>query len=455
MKKIHCSLFIVHLIIVLGLSVTGCLETTREIPITMTVSASALHFPFSGEKQKIMIDSNTNAWELTCDASWITFSPSAGAKKGVVTVSASSNSATENLSATITITGTGIPTPLTIPVSIGAAPMLIVTPSTLSFNATDTPKLLTVASNTNWNVSNSAVWLNVAPMSGTNDGTLTVTATSNTSVEQRAATVSVSNPDLPQPQTITVSQSGTAPSINIEMVQVSGGTFIMGCTSEQGNDCIDDEKPSHSVTLSTFYIGKFEVTQGEWEAVMGNNPSYFQRGDNYPVENVSWNDIVGTNGASMEINGIIYYANGFIYKLNQMMTGIQYRLPTEAEWEYAARGGQSSRGNKYSGSNTVGNVAWYGINSDGSTQPVGTKTANELGIYDMSGNVMEWCSDWYSYYYSSPSNNPIGPSTGSFRVNRGGSWNGVAWDVRVSVRFINAPDYRYDDLGLRLACSSN
>ena len=459
MKKIHCSLFIVHLI-VLGLSVTGCLETTREIPITMTVSATALHFPFSGEKQKITIDSNTNAWELTCDASWVTFSPSAGARKGIVTVSASSNSTSENLSATITITGTGIPTPLTIPVSIGAAPMLIVTPSTLSFITTDTPKLLNVASNTNWTVSNSAAWLNVSPMSGINDGTLTVTATSNTSVEQRAAIVSVINPDLPQPQTVNVTQSG----INIEMVQVLGGTFTMGCTSEQVNDCEYDESPAHSVTLNTFYIGKFEVTQGEWKAVMGTtirqqrdlaNPDWtlYGEGDNYPMYYVSWNDIVGTSGASTVINGITYYANGFIYKLNQM-TGIQYRLPTEAEWEFAARG-RNSGGFKYSGSNTVGNVAWYFVYS-GSTHPVGTKAANELGIYDMSGNVWEWCSDWFSgnYYSSSPQNNPTGPSTGSGRVGRGGSWGNPARDARVSFRIDYAPDYRDGILGFRLACSS-
>ena len=455
MKLLRIVSKVILMALMLVLSSTGCLETTKEIPITLSASASALHFPFNGEEQTITIDSNTNAWRLDCDASWVTFSPSSGSKKGTVTVRASSNSATENLSATITITGTGILTPRTIPVSIGAAPLLTVTPPTLSFSASDTPKQLTVASNTSWNVSNSTAWLTVTPMSGANNGTLTVTAAANTSTEQRTATVSVSNPDLTQPRTVSVTQSGTAPSITIDMVQVSGGTFTMGCTSEQGSDCDSDERPSHSVTLSTFYIGKYEVTEGQWTAVMGTNPSSNKRGDNYPVEYVSWNDIVGTSGASTVINGITYYANGFIYRLNQM-TGKQYRLPTEAEWEFAARGRRSS-GNKYSGSNTIGDVAWYSSNSGSSKHPVGTKAANELGIYDMSGNVWEWCSDWFSlsYYNSSPQNNPTGPSTGSNRVDRGGSWLSSASYARVSYRSLNSPDGRLSNLGFRLASSSN
>ena len=188
---------------------------------------------------------------------------------------------------------------------------------------------------------------------------------------------------------------------------------------------------------------------------MGDNPSSFQKGDNYPVERVSWYDIVGTSGATTVINGITYYANGFIYKLNQM-TGMQYRLPTEAEWEYAARGGRSG-GFKYSGSNTVGDVARYTGNSGNSSHPVGTIAANELGIYDMSGNVREWCSDRYSssYYNSSPQNNPTGPSTGSSRVMRGGSWNYIARSARVSFRDYYTPDNRSFVLGFRLVRSSN
>jgi len=227
-----------------------------------------------------------------------------------------------------------------------------------------------------------------------------------------------------------------ATDLSIAMVYVQGGTFTMGCTSEQGSDCFDDEKPAHQVTLSSFYIGKYEVTQAEWKSVMGANPSYF-KGDNLPVESVSWSNV-----------------QEFIHKLNAQ-TGKQYRLPTEAEWEYASRGGLQSTHYKYSGSNTAGNVAWYNENSGSKTHPVGTKSPNELGIYDMSGNVWEWCSDWYGNYSASDQMNPQGPSSGSDRVFRGGSWGYGAGGVRVSNRGVSPPDGRDGILGFRLACSSN
>jgi len=237
-----------------------------------------------------------------------------------------------------------------------------------------------------------------------------------------------------------------------EMVSVQGGTFRMGCTEEQGGDCNGNEHPIHEVTLSSFGIGKYEVTQAQWEAVMGSNPSSFNEGGNYPVDMVSWEDIVGTSGASEEINGITYYANGFIYKLNQL-SGKKYRLPTEAEWEYAARGGNKSEEYKYSGSNNIDDVAWY--NGPPPTKPVGTKAPNELDIYDMSGNVGEWCSDWFSeMYYPEFSNNPMGPTIGSNRVCRGGNWNGSARGARVSYRGSYLPHYRNFTVGFRLAISS-
>ena len=222
---------------------------------------------------------------------------------------------------------------------------------------------------------------------------------------------------------------------NIEMVFVEGGTFTMGATAEQESDAYDFESPTHSVTLSSYYIGKYEVTQAQWRAVMGSNPSCFT-GDNLPVEQVSWNDI-----------------QEFITKLNQQ-TGKTFRLPTEAEWEYAARGGNKSKGYKYSGSNTIGDVAWYGNNSSNTTHPVGQKAPNELGIYDMSGNVWEWCQDWYGSYSADSQTNPTGPSRGSTRVLRGGSWGSNARNCRVSIRNILNPDYGYDNNGFRLVCSS-
>lgn len=226
----------------------------------------------------------------------------------------------------------------------------------------------------------------------------------------------------------------TVNGVQFTMVEVGGGTFTMGATSEQGSDAWDEEKPAHEVTLSDYYIGQTEVTQALWEAVMGSNPSD-SKGDNLPVERVSWDD-----------------CQVFIQKLNQL-TGKQFRLPTEAEWEYAARGGRKSRGYKYAGGNNIDSVAWCDGNSGNETHPVATKQANELGIYDMSGNVLEWCSDWCGDYTSSSQSDPQGSSSGSFRVIRGGCYYNFARNCRVSYRISNTLDYRSGYLGLRLSCN--
>ena len=202
-----------------------------------------------------------------------------------------------------------------------------------------------------------------------------------------------------------------------------------------GSNENSDEKPIHSVTLSDFLIGKYEVTQKQWRDVTGNDPSYFKNCDNCPIEQVSWNDI-----------------QEFIQKLNQK-TGKNYRLPTEAEWEYAARGGKKRKGYISSGSNSLGDVAWYTDNSGSKTHPAGQKQPNELGLFDMSGNVWEWCSDWYGsdYYQSSPSSNPKGASTGSNRVLRGGSWFDYALYCRTALRNYFYPGNRDFFIGFRLA----
>jgi sulfatase modifying factor 1 len=226
----------------------------------------------------------------------------------------------------------------------------------------------------------------------------------------------------------------TPSDLGIEMVFVEGGTFTMGCTGEQ-SDCEDNEKPTHQVTLSDFCIGKYEVTQKQWREIMGNNPSYFKNCDDCPVENISWDD-----------------AQEFIKILNQK-TGKTYRLPTEAEWEYAARGGASasSATAKYAGSSNYDEVAWYDINSGSKTHPVGQKKPNELGIYDMSGNVWEWCNDRDGNYSRGSQTNPQGPSSGSLRVLRGGGWAGNARRCRVSNRKYYILDCRFDNRGFRLA----
>ncbi len=218
------------------------------------------------------------------------------------------------------------------------------------------------------------------------------------------------------------------------MVVVEGGTFTMGAAANQINDAESDEKAVHQVTLSTFSICKYEVTQDLWTFVMGSNPSHF-KGGRKPVEEITWND-----------------SQLFIQKLNTL-TGMNFRLPTEAEWEYAARGGNKSKGFKYAGSNKINEVAWYSGNSANATHDVGQKVANEIGLYDMSGNVYEWCQDWKGRYTRTPQTNPTGPDEGTYRVNRGGRWCGSARACRTSDRSMSDPDYHFYHIGLRLALS--
>lgn len=213
------------------------------------------------------------------------------------------------------------------------------------------------------------------------------------------------------------------------MVFVKGGCFEMGDTFGNGADI---EKPVHKVCVDDFLMGKYEVTQKEWVAVMGSNPSSFKNCDDCPVESVSWDDI-----------------QVYIGKLNTR-TARNYRLPTEAEWEYAARSG--GKREKYAGGDDLTSVAWYSDNSGNKTHQVGQKRANSLGIYDMSGNICEWVSDWYGdgYYGISPKDNPAGPPNGLFKVYRGGSWKHSAY-ARASYRYRNTPAYRASDMGFRVS----
>ena len=240
--------------------------------------------------------------------------------------------------------------------------------------------------------------------------------------------------NVPSEEIASLGKTFTVGNVSFNMIRVDGGTFMMGATSEQENP-ENDEKPAHQVTLSTFYIGETEVTQELWNAVMGKSPSHFIGGQR-PVEQVSWKA-----------------CHKFIEKLSKK-TGLKFRLPTEAEWEFAARGGNKSQGYQYSGSNNLNDVAWFGDNSGRATHIVKTKHANELGIYDMSGNVEEWCQDWFDSYNSGSLTNPVGPESGFYRVCRGGGWDYYARGCRVSNRVSSNPDSRCDFLlGLRLALS--
>jgi len=222
----------------------------------------------------------------------------------------------------------------------------------------------------------------------------------------------------------------TVGGVSFEMVAVEGGVFMMGSPFDEPGRA-DDELP-HQVTLSNYYIGKTVVTQALWRAVMGKNPSCFH-GDNLPVEQVKWK-----------------HCQDFIQRLNRLTHKI-YSLPTEAQWEYAARGGIKSRGCIYAGSNHIDEVAWYRQNSGIRTNPVGMKQPNELGLYDMSGNVSEWCEDWYGKYPASAQTDPLGPSSGSYRVYRGGHYVKLAADCRVAKRDAKRDWGAFEDLGFRLA----
>ena len=290
--------------------------------------------------------------------------------------------------------------------------------------------------------------------------TLSVTMTKSTVAQQ------------PVPVTPTATAQGgnrtfTVNGVIFEMVSVKGGTFTMGCTSEQGGDCRNNESPAHSVTLSDYYMGKFEVTVALFRAFVNETGyrtdadkggwSYIWTGSSWEKKSgVNWRcDVNGkVRGSSEDNHPVIHVSwNDAVEFCNWLKrkTGSSFRLPTEAEWEYAARGGANSRGYKYSGSNSIDDVAWYYDNAGGKTYAVGTKSPNELGIYDMTGNVWEWCEDWYGDYSGGRQTNPKGPSSGSLRVLRGGSWCYLAGGCRVSSRHSDYPGYRCNYYGFRLA----
>ena len=381
---------------------------------------------------------STSGWKVMVpsDCSWVTsdrYESEVGHRQWIkLTISKNNTESTRK--ATITISNRGQSCDIAITQS---AISFDIAPKSIDVGADKTTQDITINSNISWSAKTSSSWIYVSKLSGsTGTTTLTVDIGANTSTSSRSGYVEFYNTEYNVSKTITITQSAygdpfveSAKGLNLKMIFVEGGTFAMG-----SNDGYSDEKPVHNVTLDSYYIGETEITQAQWRAIMGYNPSYY-KGDNHPVENVSWED-----------------AQEFCKKLSEL-TGKRYVLPTEAQWEYAARGGNKSKGYTYSGSNNVDDVAVYSTSSHSNVK---SKKPNELGIYDMSGNVYEWCSDWYgsSYYSSSPMTNPQGPTSGYYRVLRGGSWYQNSSYCRVAYRGYGFLSGRNVNCGFRVVCLS-
>ena len=319
-------------------------------------------------------------------------------------------------------------------------PSLTLGTSALSFTEASDTKTVSITCNRDWTATTTATWLTLSPASGHNDGTLSVTVEAYSGTDDRTATITITAGTLVKSLFVTqgitertFTVMGNGKTVTFKMIKVKNGKF------EMGDDIIAAATPFHTVSLTKdYYMGETEVTNALWYAVMGTSPSNKSTSDYYPVESICYSDCQN-------------FLSGLNSKLSsQLASGEQFRFPTEAEWEFAAKGGNMSKGYTYAGSDYIDNFAWYSDNSNTTTHQVKTKAANELGLYDMSGNVWEWCYDWYGSYSSGFQTNPTGPTSGSYRVIRGGCWNSSAIDCLVTNRNGDEPTTRFFGLGLRL-----
>lgn len=393
--------------------------------ISLSISQSELTFSPEESEQVVNITSDAN-WNCEYSAEWLLVRQQQNRIRVIVEANASSAQRFD----VIKITANG---------SVQSEIKVIQNGTEISINNTSITAdskgetiSIPIQSNVQWSFDNENEWCVVQKV----DDKLELTIDRNYSMVERTGTVTISFGEVSQ--NVTITQSGCQWFESFEMIDVDGSTFYMGAqkTTSDGQNydasAYQIESPVHEVSVYSYSIGKFEVTQAQWMAAMGRNPSINQ-GANLPVENVTWEEV-----------------QEFITLLNEE-SGLNYRLPTEAEWEFAAKGGNKSDGFKYSGNSVLGACGWYYSNSEASTHEVGSKEANELGVYDMSGNVREWCNDWFGYYDSSSAKNPQGPSSGSVKVNRGGSWTTPAVNCRNSYRHTDNPDESSQDLGFRLA----
>lgn len=418
MKKI---LFLVTIL----LACVGCSKEDEDFNIL--VSLNELEFSPNGGEQIIEILSMSD-WNCEYDTEWLLVRQQADK----IRVIAESNPLSESRSCIIKLTIEG-----------SVISEIIITQSGVELNIED--KLLSIESrgdtlsipvnsNTQWTFDSQINWCEV----NKDENNLLIIIKRNYIMDERNGIISVNAGEVSFD--ITITQSGCQWFESFEMIDVKGGTFYMGAQKDNPAETNYDalayqiESPVHQVSISSYAIGKFEVTQAQWNAAMGNNPSNIQ-GENLPVENVTWEEV-----------------QAFISILNEK-SGLNYRLPTETEWEFAAKGGDKSDKFDYSGNSVLSACGWYYSNSEATTHEVGSKNPNELGIYDMSGNVREWCNDWFGYYSSSMEDNPQGAYDGNMKVNRGGSWTTPAVNCRNTYRHTDYPYEKALDLGFRLVLS--
>lgn len=407
---------------------TSCSKDDDDSVTSLTVSQNEVSFTSSGGEQVVSITSDED-WRCSYDADWILVREQQQKIRIIASINPSAESRTtvihllckDKIRSTITVIQNGV--------------LLDVNESAIEIaSAGETRFVNLVHESSDFGIECIEDWIEAEERA---DG-IVINVQRNFNMSERVGSVKIHQGNVEK--VLSIKQDACQWYESFQMTEVLGGTFNIGAQKDDvssTNYCVSAypiEAPVHNVTLDSYYIGTFEVTQAQWVAAMGSNPST-HKGDNLPVENVSWEQV-----------------QDFITLLNSK-TSLNYRLPTEAEWEFAANGGTLSEGNLYSGFPTVGACGWYYSNSNSSTHEVGTKYPNELGIYDMSGNVREWCDDWFEYYSSSPVTNPKGPTTGTMKVNRGGSWTTPAINCRNSYRHTDFPSETSQDLGFRLALS--
>ena len=417
--------------------------------------------PATVGSNSIIITSNQN-WAAECNQIWCSVSPISGFSNGLVTFTVTENTTTSSRVATITVTAGTLYQQITV-TQQAATEIFDITPSSITFSNVAESKSIVVTSNQNWTASSNQSWCSISPVSGINNGSVNVSVQENTSDANRTATITFSSGSI-QKQVI-VTQNGTSNNLtlkDIKMIYVQGGTFPMG-SPVSDLESYDYERPQHYVTLSDFYLSETEITNEQYCRFLNENGINSSGQGNvvdYGFQTLVYNNasfgVVYSDGqwrpqAGFDKHPVVWVS---WYGAKAFCDWVGGRLPTEAEWEFAARGGNKSQGFKYSGSNDLNEVGWYNGNSGSSTHPVGTKLPNEIGLFDMSGNVWEWCSDWYESYSSVVQTDPIGPSTGYFHVIRGGDWYFFAGRSRVSCRSERSPGDWGENVGFRPAWRS-